>query len=237
MIDKKNEKLAIGWCDNGTVDGKFMDGILNTILNPDIHGMNIIDKIRVSGNQIGRQRQTLFDMWSDLVKTDWLLWVDSDIVLTPEVLKILCDTADKNNKPVVSGLYFISKQSEQTLMQPYAAIFHESDDEELKIIHPVPENSIFKIDSAGFGILLMHKSIIHKIRSVDPDYSIFAEKQGIGDEYVSEDIVFFRKLKKTKIPLYVNTQAHVEHIKRFSFDHNFYNLYWNGIDKNLIIQK
>jgi GT2 family glycosyltransferase len=196
--------------------------------------INFVNKLRVNGNQIGRQRQVLFDKWADDIKSDWLLWVDSDIVLTPTVFKTIWETADKLSKPVVTGVYFVSKENEQSLMQPFPAIFNQgSNEHELVIIHPLPDNQVIKVDSAGFGLTLMHKSIIDPIRAVEPDYSLFGEKEGLGNKYISEDIVFFRKLKKAGIPLYAHTGATVQHLKTFSFDQNYYNLYWNGLQKEL----
>ena len=119
-------------------------------------------------------------------------------------------------------------------MQPFPALFKEgSNKHELQIIHPLPQNELIKVDSAGFGFLLMHKSIVPKLREVSPNYSLFAEEEGVGDKYISEDIVFFRKLKATGIDLYAHTGAVVQHMKRFSLDINYYNLYWNGLQKEL----
>jgi hypothetical protein len=56
---------------------------------------------------------------------------------------------------------------------------------------------------------------------------MFAEQEGIGDEYVGEDIVFFRKLKEAGVPLYAHTGALVRHMKRFSLDVDYYGLYWS----------
>jgi hypothetical protein len=81
---QKNEKVAIGWCDNGLTDGKFTEGLMAAVIAGGANGMPIHTSIRVQGNQIGRQRQVLFDHWADHMKTDWLLWVDSDIVLSLE---------------------------------------------------------------------------------------------------------------------------------------------------------
>jgi hypothetical protein len=216
------------------VDGRFMDGLLLATMNAPKIGMNIVNKIRVNGNQIGRQRQVLFDNWADVTKTDWLLWIDSDIVVTPDSLKLVWDSADKVSRPVVSGTYFVSKENERSLMQPFPALFKEgSNKHELQIVHPLPKNELIKVDSAGFGFLLMHKSIVPKMREVSPDYSLFAEEEGIGDKYISEDIVFFRKLKAAGIDAYAHTGALVQHMKRFSFDINYYNLYWNGLQKEL----
>ena len=234
MAHSSKETVALAWCDGGLVDGRFMDSMLLTMMNAPKIGMNIINKIRVNGNQIGRQRQVLFDNWADVTKTDWLLWVDSDIVLTPDSLKLVWGAADKISKPVVSGTYFVSKENERSLMQPFPALFKEgSNKNELQIIHPLPQNELIKVDSAGFGFLLMHKSIIPKMREVSPDYSLFAEEEGLADKYISEDIVFFRKLKAAGIDLYAHTGALVQHMKRFSFDINYYNLYWNGLHKEL----
>jgi GT2 family glycosyltransferase len=234
MAHSSKETVALAWCDGGLVDGRFMDSMLLTMMNAPKIGMNIINKIRVNGNQIGRQRQVLFDNWADVTKTDWLLWVDSDIVLTPDSLKLVWNAADKISKPVVSGTYFVSKENERSLMQPFPALFKEgSNKNELQIIHPLPQNELIKVDSAGFGFLLMHKSIIPKMREVSPDYSLFAEEEGLADKYISEDIVFFRKLKAAGIDLYAHTGALVQHMKRFSFDINYYNLYWNGLHKEL----
>jgi hypothetical protein len=234
MAHSAKETVALAWCDGGMVDGRFMDGLVLTVMNSSKIGMNIVNKIRVNGNQIGRQRQVLFDNWADVTKTDWLLWVDSDIVLTPESLKLVWDSADKIAKPVVSGTYFVSKENERSLMQPFPALFKEgSHKNELQIIHPLPQKELIKVDSAGFGFLLMHKSIIPKLRAVSPEYSLFAEEEGLADKYISEDIVFFRKLKEAGIDAYAHTGAVVQHMKRFSFDINYYNLYWNGLQKEL----
>ena len=105
---QKNETVAVGWCDNGTTDGKFTEGLMTAVLAGPANGMAIHTSIRVQGNQIGRQRQVLFDHWADKIKTDWLLWVDSDIVLNLDSMKKLWQTADKINRPVVIGVYFIS---------------------------------------------------------------------------------------------------------------------------------
>jgi hypothetical protein len=230
-MHSKNETLSIGWCDNGMSDGKFTEGLVYTIImGQDPKNIQIHNAIRVQGNQIGRQRQSLFDLWADQVKTDWLLWVDSDIVLNQDVLKKLWDTADKLTRPVVTGVYFISKENEQALMQPMPCVFNEGKDEfTIQYIHPLPNNEIIKVDCAGMGLALMHKSVVPRLREVCPDYSLFAEKEGLNNQFVSEDIVFFRYLKKAGVPVHAHTGARVKHMKRFSLDENYYKLYWGSV--------
>ena len=226
--------LAIGWCDNGNTDGKFTEGVVSVALQCSNNGINLTHSMRVQGNQIGRQRQVLFDYWADQIKTDWLLWVDSDIVMDIHVLTKVWDAADKIGKPVVTGTYFISKSDEGSLAKPFPALFFDMGEHIIQHVHPLPPDEIIKVDSAGFGFVLMHKSIVPIMRAKFPDQSMFAEQENIGDKYVGEDIVFFRKLKETGIPLYAHTGALVRHIKRFSLDADYYDMYWTlDIMKNL----
>ena len=226
-MHSNKERLSIGWCDNGMVDGKFAEGIVYTTLLAPSAGVPVVNAVRVQGNQIGRQRQALFDMWYDNIKTEWLLWVDSDIVLDEKILKMLWDVADTHTHPVVCGVYFISKQNESPVMQPMPAVFNDISEFQIQYLHPLPENQVVEIDNAGLGLCLMHKSVVEKLREMFPNQSVFAEQEGIGEQYVSEDIVFFRKLKLAGVKVHAHTGALVKHMKRFALDVNYYKMWWN----------
>ena len=227
--NRGSEQIMLAWCDNGTVDGKFMEGVVYTLLTA---GLPITSAQRIQGNQIGRQRQTAFDVWHRKTTFDWLLWVDSDIVLTNEALHKVWDAAHPVDRPVVSGTYFISKQMESSIMQPYAAAFMAHDDNKylMSYIHPLPFNSLIKVDYAGFGFLLMHRSVADKMREKFGDISFFIESMEESnkdiDTFVGEDIQFFMKMKEAGIPLHLHSGATVKHMKRFAFDEEFYKLYW-----------
>lgn len=232
MPHSSKETLSIGWCDNGVSDGKFTEGMVYTALTSQLVGVPIHNAMRVKGNQISRQRMELFNRWADHAKTDWLLWVDSDIVLTKEVLKLLWDAADKNTRPVVTGVYFVWKDSINNLPVPMPTIFKKGTHEyEIEYIHPLPENEIIEVDSAGFGIVLMHKSIIPKLREKFPDQSFFAEKDLGGDKFIGEDIVFFNKLRATDTKVYAHTGALVTHMKTIPFDIGYYALFWTAYNQ------
>lgn len=226
MIGPK-DTVTIGWCDNGTTDGKFTEGIAGALVSGPGLGMPFHTTIRVQGNQIGRQRQILFDHWADKIKSDWLLWVDSDIFLNPDALKKLWQTADKINRPVVSGVYFISKENEGSLMSPFPCLFNDVSEYQIQYLHPLPNNEVVKVDNAGFGFVLMHKSIVPKMRKAHAGKGMFMETgDGQDDHFIGEDIIFFRRMKAAGIPLHAHTGAIVQHIKRFNLDFNYYAMYW-----------
>ncbi len=231
----KDEGITIGWCDNGTVEGRFTSAIANLIIEAPLHDIRIDNTIRVNGNQIARQRQSLWDFWANNSKSEWLLWIDSDIIVTSQVLKMIWDVADKKDKPVVSGLYFVSSQNERSLMEPVPAIYMETGDiYRTQVIMPFEQNAVIPVDVAGFGFMLMHRSIIERVKEAAGQFSVFGENHQSADKFISEDVSFCRYLKKAGIQLYVHTGAHVQHMKTFSFDMNYFNVYWNGIATEFI---
>ncbi len=137
--------------------------------------------------------------------------------------------ADAKERPAVTGTYFISKQNEQALMEPYPALFiaHPTDKYTMSYVHPLEPNAMVKVDYAGYGFFLMHRSVADKMRKVHGDRPLFLETSTGGDgQFISEDIQFFMLMKEAGIPLYAHTGATVQHMKRFAFDEEFYKLYW-----------
>lgn len=187
--------------------------------------------MRIQGNQIGRQRQEAFDFWLDHTDFEWILWVDSDIEMTTQALDAVWHFADVKERPVISGTYFVSKENERSLMTPYPALFGFTEDEHtIAYLHPLPKNVVTPVDAAGFGFLLMHRSVGEGMRKFHGKDHPFFNETGIGKQFVSEDINFFRLMKKAGIQLHAHTGATVKHIKRFALDVNYYKLIHEQID-------
>jgi len=112
-------------------------------------------------------------------------------------------------------------------MRPFPVLFDNVDEYQIKYHHPLPENQVIKVDCAGFGFVLMHKSIVPKIREANPGKGMFMETgDGNDDHFIGEDIIFFRRMQKAGIPLHAHTGALVKHMKRFSLDYDYYAMYW-----------
>ena len=112
-------------------------------------------------------------------------------------------------------------------MKPYPVLFNNVSEYQVQYVHPLPNNEVIQVDCAGFGLVLMHKSIIPKMRQSHPNQSMFLETAGaVDDQFIGEDIIFFRKMKEAGIPLHAHTGALVRHIKRFSLDVDYYTMYW-----------
>jgi hypothetical protein len=220
------DSVAIAWCDNGMVDGKFMQGVTDVMLKS---GVEFASTLRSQGNQIARQRQTVIDYWYDKTDYKWLLWVDSDVVISPEKFKLLWDNKDAEKRPLVTGVYFTTDNPEEPLMVPMPTVYSFVNDGDggvgITRVHPLPENQLIKVDAAGMGFILMHRSIVPKVREAGPDGQVFMEI-GRGTKFMGEDIFFFALCDKAEIPVYCHTGATVPHMKRFSLDEHYYKAFF-----------
>ena len=129
-------------------------------------------------------------------------------------------------------------------MIPMPTVFDFVDNEDggfgLKRVHPLPDNQLIQVGAAGMGFILMHRSVVERIRAVMPDAQMFME-MGRGTKFIGEDIYFFALCEKAEIPLFCHTGATAPHMKRFSFDEHYYKAFFGGVkeDKksNLILPK
>ena len=114
-------------------------------------------------------------------------------------------------------------------MAPYPAVFNWVEEDKFKIayVHPLPANALIKVGTAGFGFVLMHRNAVAQMRKVHGATTYFNET-GVGEEFVSEDINFFRLMAKAGVPLYTHTGALVKHMKRFALDIEYYKFFWNN---------
>ena len=216
------ETVAVAWCDNGDVDGKFMQGVTDVLLKS---GVKFETSIRSQGNQIARQREKVIKFWYEENLSEWLLWVDSDIVISPDNFLKLWNQKDKEEKPLLTGVYFTTDNPEEPLMVPKPTIYEFAEFEGgvgIKRIHPLPKDKFMKVDAAGMGFVLMHRSVVERIMKEVPGVPFFTE-MGADKQFMGEDIYFFAICGKAGVPLWCDTSVLLPHMKRFSFDVHYYN--------------
>jgi hypothetical protein len=234
------ETVAVAWCDNGDVDGKFMQGVTDVLLKS---GVKFETSIRSQGNQIARQREKVIKFWYEQNLSEWLLWVDSDIVLSPENFLKLWDKKDKVSKPLLTGVYFTTDNPEEPLMVPMPTIYSFAELDGglgIKRVHPLPKDTFMKVEAAGMGFVLMHRSVVTKIMEALPGVPFFTE-MGADKAFIGEDIYFFALCGKAEVPLWCDTSALVPHMKRFSFDEHYYKAFFGAGEQskesNLVLPK
>jgi len=209
------------------VDGMFAESLVNTVIKMK-NELPIRGFARVQGIQIAKQRQTLIEAW-DESDVDWMLWLDSDVAITPEIITAMWSLVDKYTMPVLSGVYYTLWQPEATTMpMPMPAVFTVTETKS-EPLHPLPVNQLIQVPYIGLGLVMLHRSILDKLKTSFPDGVYFNETLARDGKFTSEDASFCQKLTKAGIPILVHTGITAQHMKRFAVDANYYNAYWGTL--------
>lgn len=203
-------------------DGLFTQKLTELVLNGEAFGIPIGAIARTCGNQLSRQRMDLVANWYNANTHEWLLSIDSDIVVELQTVKDLWQIADKNSNPIVSGIYYLFLKDKEGKIPPASSsVFRTHNDfASVESIDIEKEEDVFQADAAGFGLLLIHRSVITKlIEKFGNNTNFFQEKTNLG-----EDMAFFKNAKDCNIPLTVCKKATVQHMKRFSLGFEYFNL-------------
>jgi hypothetical protein len=214
-----NETLAIGLIDGGNVHGDFSFSLAKSILELSFTDRKINSIFRVNGSHISVQRETLIRDWiNSPYTTDWILLLDSDILINKEHIEKLVSYADKDSFPIVSGLYFILRPGEGSEIRdiPEPCIYsgdYITNNYKTNPIYRFPLDSFIPIDGAGLGITLIHKSVIEKIFKESPKEKLFRDSLDNGNQLVGEDLWFYSLIKNHGFQPYCHTGVNPKHLK------------------------
>jgi len=222
---KTSHKVSIGSCDPGMVNGAFAYRLIQLV---QARSERLGSFVRVKGSGLlSKQRNRVVKQFLENTTSDWLLFLDSDEQLSIEAFDALIATAHDKERPVVAGLVFAGfGVVGAPYPKPVPAIFQDAPEGFLPLYN-YDRNSVFEIDAAGTGCLLVHRSVLQKMRdNADPnqgtDWCWFWDGPFNG-EWVGEDLLFCRRIRALGFPIYVNTSAVLPHQKSYWIDerHHF----------------
>lgn len=226
---QSNKKITIGWLDPGIVYTGFVAYICQILL----HRTKNVDNIIVaSGHYLSNNKNRIVQQFLE-TSSEWLLLLDSDILVDIDNFDRLLQSVDKEKYPIMSGMYFIPMGDDSRLVLAAMASSSENKDNGVWITDWADGQIIENLHSVGGGFTLIHRSV----------YEAVEEKNGIPqwyqDEYnrkekmwISEDIYFFKLVRDLGFNICLNTAVEGKHLKSFKLDKsNFIKTHY-GIDSN-----
>jgi len=224
---KSAHKVSIGSCDPGTVNGAFAYRLIQLA---QARSARLGPFVRVKGSGLlSKQRNRVVKQFLDGTKSDWLLLIDSDEQLSLEAFDKLLETAHDKERPVVAGLVFAGFGIEGApYPKPVPAIFQDAPEGFLPL-YKYDKDSVFEIDAAGTGCLLIHRSVLEKMRETadknqGTDWCWFWDGPVDGN-WIGEDLLFCRRIKELGFPIYVITGAILPHQKSYWLDERHHQLW------------
>lgn len=171
---------------------------LLTTHNVNGHIADIIDG-RSNAGGLPEARNLAATHFLDQTPHEWLFFVDTDMGFKPTALAALHAVADPEHRPIVGGLCFGQRGMTHDgragyRWTPRPTIFDLADDPDgmmFDIRQHYPVNALVQCDATGAAFVLIHRSVLEKVREVHGDnwFTRIESKDG----RVSEDLSFFKR--------------------------------------------
>ena len=153
---------------------------------------------------------------------DYILWIDSDMMFAPDVLKRLLDDRDKGD--IITGLYF-------RRVAPFSPVLFEKleiTDEGTAFANydNLPQEQIFEVGGCGFGCVLTPVSVI---------MDVFAKYRTCFDPLggVGEDLAFCWRARSLGYKVVCDQSIKLGHVGHTVITRDFYEQYKATSDTKL----
>ena len=209
MTKQKNSKVTIGLLSH---NGNFHSDMLISLDHLVKHSVGCGVEVRLLktyGSVIANNRNKIVASFLEQTKDDYLLFIDSDMVFSPDALITLL----KHNKDIVSGLAV----SRKAPFNPVAKML----DKETGVysIRPNLDEGRFysDLDMVGAAFLLIHRKVLEKMKK--PHFACPPYFEGA----MGEDVYFCREARAMDYQICVDTALHIGHIGEMIYyiDHHF----------------
>lgn len=224
---KLGHKVSIGSCDPGMVNGGFAYHLIQLAQS---RASRLGPFVRIKGSGLlSKQRNRVVKQFLEKTESDWLLMLDSDEQLSVFNFDLLCETAHDKERPVVAALVFAGfSEPGKPYPKPVPAIFQDTEEGFLPL-YKYDKKSVFEIDAAGTGCLMVHRSVLEKMRenadsNVGEDWCWFWDGP-VGGKWIGEDLLFSRRVRALGYPIHVNTGVIIPHQKSYWLDQRHHELW------------
>jgi hypothetical protein len=218
--------VQIAYCHSSRVSHSWHTSMMNLIAYDKTLGLDVIASmpfaVSCSGpNSLVEGRNMAVTHFLDKTDSEWLFFVDTDMGFQPDSLDRLLLAADPAERPIVGGLCFAMKHMGsdgrggfRVLPVPTLFMFAKNDKQGIgfanRFIYP-PE-SIVQVAGTGAAFLLIHRSVLLKLRELHGDSWFNFVQYGDGAQ-VSEDLSFCWRAGEAGFPIFVDTRVKVTHHK------------------------
>jgi hypothetical protein len=223
-ISSMPERIDIGFCHPGYVDGRFAASLAATTRDLEYHeAMGMIHQVESS--LLVHARNAVVDTFLKTSSSPWLWFVDSDMVFDHGHPMKLWEVASEYDVKLVSGLAFIFKDGNQ----PVPSIFYTNPEtSELRLaLNKIPDGPTV-VPATGFASVLIHRDVLETIQPARHEQYRWFDLLDVttNDGIAGEDVGFFIRAKQFGFDLMVNPDAETGHIKTITISRQDYERYW-----------
>jgi hypothetical protein len=212
-------KVAIVWPDGGSVHGEFARDLAHLVKYEmsDPGDYEIIGPEPVHGPYLPHNRNELIK-WAKRENADWLFHLECDHGFEPTMLRQLMQTANKEEKPIVVGLYSIGIQTNNgTSVEVCDCIFADEPSGGYRPMTTPSDFRPFQVDAAGVGVLLCHMSVFDVIPYpwfwLEHTQLLTNDGEEAKINIMGDDFAFYRKARELGYAVWCDPRPDIKHWK------------------------
>ena len=179
--------------------------MLERVTDDTVVGFQIGSLIYEARNQLARQ--------AIKIGADYVLWLDSDMIFHPSVMKRLYEDYKAGKGDIVSGLYF-------RRVAPFSPVVFNT----LEIVDNKPQwtasddipNEVFEVGGVGFGCGFMDTGVLADVMN-KYEGNAFTPLNGVG-----EDLSFCWRARQCGYNIVVDPGVELGHIGHITVNRKFY---------------
>lgn len=206
-------RVMVGNVNPGLVTSDYMKALLDFMLY-DLQNRQIFRGYLPwrASSLIDIYRNMIVDQFLTQTDDDYLWFIDSDIVIDNTTLYSLVDTCEEFGFPLISGIYPTVDQF--GMVHPSLWRLGEENGRTTMVqLKDVPNEPLVEVDGVGAGCLLIHRSLLEKMRAeYGPAKPWFDMGVFFGIPF-GEDYTFCMRVKEMGFPIMANTKVRVDHFK------------------------
>lgn len=135
-------------------------------------------------------------------KTDYVLWLDSDMVFPPETLKDMLRSIE--GRDMLAGVCHMRVPPYRPVLYKKLRMGLTPDENESEVLTEIPEGEPFEVEGCGFGCVLIRTGLIRDVFTHYRD--LFGPLPGYG-----EDVSFCLRARKMGYKIWCNPKIQIGH--------------------------
>ncbi len=158
---------------------------------------------------------------------DWVWMTDTDHRFEPDVVFKMVQLMEQYKTPVLSGVY----RHKVLPFHPNLYVWNDNDGGGfVPLIEYDSSVPCFRVDAAGGGCLLVHRSVFARLKKAYPDTGPFNH---IG--HYGEDLSFFLRCREQGIPVYATPHVETTHLRLHGITEHDYVPAWWGESQDITV--
>ncbi|MDD5687447.1 MAG: hypothetical protein PHE88_06420 [Elusimicrobia bacterium] len=144
---------------------------------------------------------------------DYLMWIDSDIIFTPQQFQKLLN----QDKDIVSGVYSMEGGGQFASVKDWDEKFFEKNGY-FQFLTPKDiekSNDLMEVSYTGFGFILIKKGVFESI--LYPWFKPLEKRIGNMTDFTMEDVGFCLRAKEKGFKIWIDPQIRVGHEKKIIY--------------------